>query len=149
MPTNPLVTDYAALDHVALVSLRTQTQAALVEIEKELARRRDTIAAELRRDFAARAAEYGLSVNEILRGIHASSDTGDVFANGGDGKSPAKKLPPKYRDPITGQTWTGKGFVPAWMKTYITRPDGSLVPAGPERKNVMAQYSIRQDITSK
>lgn len=25
------------------------------------------------------------------------------------------KVPPKYRDPSTGQTWTGRGKAPAWI----------------------------------
>lgn len=28
---------------------------------------------------------------------------------------PASKLPPKYRDPITGATWAGKGRMPGWL----------------------------------
>ena len=27
-----------------------------------------------------------------------------------------KALPPKYKDPATGKTWTGKGKPPAWIK---------------------------------
>jgi DNA-binding protein H-NS len=26
-----------------------------------------------------------------------------------------KVLPPKYRHPVTGQTWSGKGRAPKWM----------------------------------
>lgn len=28
------------------------------------------------------------------------------------------KLPPKYRDPATGETWSGRGSVPNWVKAY-------------------------------
>ncbi len=33
-------------------------------------------------------------------------------------RSPAKEkvsLPPKYQDPKTGATWTGRGRAPAWL----------------------------------
>jgi DNA-binding protein H-NS len=26
-----------------------------------------------------------------------------------------KKVPPKYRNPTTGETWTGRGKAPAWI----------------------------------
>ena len=25
-------------------------------------------------------------------------------------------VPPKYRDPVTGQTWTGRGKEPVWIR---------------------------------
>lgn len=44
----------------------------------------------------------------------------DIFS-GGKAKGAAKKtgktgkVAPKYRDPITGNTWTGRGLAPKWM----------------------------------
>lgn len=48
--------------------------------------------------------EYGLSEK-------------DVFGSGSRGASKAKGLtiPPKYRDPMTGATWTGRGKPPLWI----------------------------------
>lgn len=31
------------------------------------------------------------------------------------GKAAKTKVAPKYRDPATGQTWTGRGRAPRWM----------------------------------
>ncbi len=28
------------------------------------------------------------------------------------------KVPPKYRDPVTQKTWTGRGNAPSWIKAY-------------------------------
>lgn len=44
----------------------------------------------------------------------------DVFPAGrrggrGRGRASAGKVPPKYRDPVTGQTWTGRGKAPRWI----------------------------------
>ena len=37
----------------------------------------------------------------------------------GIGKTKAKtKLPPKYKDPNSDKTWSGKGPTPAWAKPY-------------------------------
>jgi DNA-binding protein H-NS len=29
------------------------------------------------------------------------------------------KPAPRYRDPLTGQTWTGRGMLPRWLKNAI------------------------------
>ena len=50
-------------------------------------------------------AEYGLS--EL-----------DVFppARGGRSAAAGSKVAPKYRDPATGATWTGRGKAPKWIE---------------------------------
>jgi DNA-binding protein H-NS len=43
--------------------------------------------------------------------------TNDVFSSG-KGKSSAKqtgKVAPKYRDPVSGNTWSGRGLAPKWL----------------------------------
>ncbi|MDN7675400.1 H-NS histone family protein [Burkholderia oklahomensis] len=35
--------------------------------------------------------------------------------------------PPKYRNPVTGQTWCGRGRTPKWMAGYA-REDFLIVP---------------------
>lgn len=39
----------------------------------------------------------------------------DIFGRGSGRSSPAKKVAPKYRDPETGQTWSGRGREPKWI----------------------------------
>ncbi len=51
-------------------------------------------------------AEYGLTQQ-------------DVFPTGRTGRTSATsgvKVAPKYRDPATGQTWTGRGKAPKWIQ---------------------------------
>lgn len=36
-------------------------------------------------------------------------------AGGASGKIDKPSLPPKYRDPKTGKTWSGRGRAPAWL----------------------------------
>lgn len=31
-----------------------------------------------------------------------------------------KALPPKYRDPATGKTWSGRGIMPTWLRELDT-----------------------------
>lgn len=49
-------------------------------------------------------AEFGLTVQDVFPGR----------APKGAGK-PASKVAAKYRDPATGQTWTGRGKAPKWI----------------------------------
>jgi DNA-binding protein H-NS len=41
----------------------------------------------------------------------------DVFPSGRKSSKPSSgtKVAPKYRDPATGQTWTGRGKAPKWI----------------------------------
>ena len=34
----------------------------------------------------------------------------------GKGKGTGAKAAPKYRDPVTGSTWTGRGVAPLWIR---------------------------------
>jgi DNA-binding protein H-NS len=52
--------------------------------------------------------EYGLSAADIVGRASAPARKGD-----------AKKVPPKYRDPATGQTWSGRGLQPNWLKAAL------------------------------
>ena len=50
-------------------------------------------------------AEYGLTVQDVFPGR-----AGKLAA-----KSSGGKVAAKYRDPATGQTWTGRGKAPKWI----------------------------------
>jgi DNA-binding protein H-NS len=50
-------------------------------------------------------AEYGLSAQDVFPGRAAKSAAPKA----------ASKVAAKYRDPATGQTWTGRGKAPKWI----------------------------------
>ncbi len=52
-------------------------------------------------------AEFGLTVQDVFPSGRASVR--------GRGATAGSKVPPKYRDPATGKTWTGRGKPPNWM----------------------------------
>jgi DNA-binding protein H-NS len=55
-------------------------------------------------------AEHGLTATDIL-GKSATPQ-----------RSPAKrKVEPKYRNPATGETWTGRGLQPKWLKSALAQ----------------------------
>lgn len=57
-------------------------------------------------------AEYGLTVDDIAGKRRRGRPAGS-----GKAASVAEKssLPPKYMDPKTGATWSGRGRAPAWL----------------------------------
>jgi DNA-binding protein H-NS len=53
-------------------------------------------------------AEFGITVADLRGGARR-------------GPKKATKVPPKYRDPATGQTWSGRGKVPKWLAAYMKK----------------------------
>ncbi len=66
--------------------------------------------------------EYGLSVDDVA----PRRGRGRPRASGGAGNVDGAKtpLPPKYLDPKTGKTWSGRGRAPAWLGK---RPERFLI----------------------
>lgn len=52
----------------------------------------------------ALVAEFGLTAQDVFPAGRARS------------ASSGSKVAPKYRDPATGQTWTGRGKAPRWIQ---------------------------------
>src|SRR5256885_14838628 len=50
-------------------------------------------------------AEYGLTADDVF-----------PAARGRTAGTTGAKVAPKYRDPATGQTWTGRGKPPKWIQ---------------------------------
>ena len=51
-------------------------------------------------------AEYGLTADDVFPSARGR----------GNGGATGTKVAPKYRDPATGQTWTGRGKPPKWIQ---------------------------------
>lgn len=54
----------------------------------------------------------------------------EITETGEEPSKPKTKLPPKYRDPETGKTWTGRGNKPKWLEgknkeDYLIREETS------------------------
>ena len=81
------------------------------EVEARIQAKKATRMTELRALIAENAAEIGVSVEELMANpMSVSTKAVDLD----------KSLPvPKYRDPDSGATWTGRGKPPVWMKAWI------------------------------
>lgn len=64
-------------------------------------------------DVRAKVAEYGLTEQDVFGRTRGARAKGSAIA---------KTLSvPKYRDPKTGATWSGKGRAPAWIANARNR----------------------------
>ncbi|BAN27311.1 H-NS histone family protein [Caballeronia insecticola] len=76
-------------------------------------------------NIQALMAEYGLTTADLAKaglGKKRGRPAGSTNASASRGKTAAKsKLPPKYRDPATGATWSGHARPPAWIKDASDR----------------------------
>lgn len=54
----------------------------------------------------ALVAEYGLTESDVFAQSRAR----------GRSATTGSKVAPKYRDPVTGATWTGRGKAPKWIE---------------------------------
>ena len=52
-------------------------------------------------------AEYGLTAQDVFPGRAGRASSGTKAVS---------KVAAKYRDPATGQTWTGRGKAPKWIE---------------------------------
>ncbi|MDN8037749.1 H-NS histone family protein [Burkholderia vietnamiensis] len=84
------------------LELKAQADELMLRAEEARQAELETVLQEVR----ARIAEYGLTARQIFgrpgRAVRASTRTPTGA--------------PKYRDPSTGRTWTGRGREPAWIK---------------------------------
>jgi len=74
-------------------------------LEKNIAEAQRTAKADAIAKVKALMAEYGLTAADL-----AGKAAGVPKADAG------KKVAAKYRDPSTGQTWTGRGRAPKWLE---------------------------------
>jgi DNA-binding protein H-NS len=69
-------------------------------------------------------AAYGLTLADL--GTRAAAAPRKAARNG-------SKVAPKYRHPATGETWTGRGLKPKWLRAELEAGrtiDSFLIPAG-------------------
>jgi DNA-binding protein H-NS len=103
-------TNLASMSIDALLKLRDEVGAAL-------SRKADA----LKKELASLGSDYG--------------DVGRIALYG----RKKRKVPAKYRNPKTGDTWAGRGAQPVWMREAIKagkKPDDFLIDKKAARKKV-------------
>lgn len=79
------------------------------KLEAQLAEVRATEVAGVIEQIQTLMAQYGLSAEDIA----AKRRRGRPAGRGAGTKR--EPLPPKYQNPKTGETWSGRGRAPAWL----------------------------------
>jgi DNA-binding protein H-NS len=79
------------------------------QLEREIESTKKSERAEAIAKVRSLMSEYGLSVADL------SAKSGSAKAGSGKGS----KVAPKYRDASTGNTWSGRGLQPKWLKAAL------------------------------
>jgi len=82
-------------------------QRAALDLQIQQAREREI--AEAVAKVRQTVAEYGLTVTDVFPSGRRARGAGNSAAS-------AAKVAPKYRNPATAQTWTGRGKPPRWIQ---------------------------------
>ena len=81
------------------------------EIEKQIADVQREAHADAVAKVRAMMAEFGLTAADIAGK--------SVAARAAGAGKPASKVPAKYRNAATGDTWSGRGLQPKWLKAAL------------------------------
>jgi len=84
---------------------------------KELLRQRAELDLQIKEAHSREIASVVTQVRELVAQYQLSEK--DVFpaTRGRPSSDGVAKVAPKYRNPATGQTWTGRGKPPQWIKS--------------------------------
>lgn len=93
-----------------LIAQKSQLAEQLATVEKQIAE-----------------AQSGQRTEAIAKVRALLADTGLTMADIGGSATPRaerapaapSKVAPKYRDPVSGQTWSGRGLKPRWLTAAI------------------------------
>lgn len=88
-----------------------QQQAQKLLAEAEVQRKKEMGAA--LESISKTMAEFEISLEELFDHLKGAGFKAAVKAKV---QKAAAKAAPKYRNPATGETWTGRGRSPAWIK---------------------------------
>lgn len=77
-------------------------------LDRQIAELQRTARADAISKVKALMAEYGLTATDLA---HRAGDSIK--------KASGSKVAAKYRDPATGQTWSGRGLKPKWLQAHL------------------------------
>lgn len=94
-----------------LLAQKTALEKQTAELEKQLQAARQAERAGVIAQIKTLLAENGLTIDD-LGGVQGA-------AKRAGNKTSGSKVAPKYRNPASGETWTGRGLKPKWLSTAI------------------------------
>ncbi len=98
---------------IDLAALSDEVFALLAaEVPREAERRRARLI-ESMESMGVQARLVGLTPLRLVAALRPKGEAAPVAGSGRDGRSDVKPL---YRNPVTGETWAGRGQPPAWIE---------------------------------
>jgi DNA-binding protein H-NS len=97
----------------------TDLDEVIAAAERQRETSRESGKRELVEEFRAKAAAMGLSLEELVGGAARTGRTpgrARSARKGAPGATPAAAPAARYRNPETGETWSGRGRAPNWLK---------------------------------
>ncbi|MBR8235133.1 H-NS histone family protein [Burkholderia sp. AU42008] len=85
-----------------------QLSAQLERLQQKIDKEREKAIADAIAHIRAKIDEYDITPEEL--GFRPAGSAGTTAAT-----KPKRTLPPKYLNPKTGETWSGRGRAPAWL----------------------------------
>lgn len=113
------------------MDLKNMTYSDLAKLQAEVNAEANAKRTEARADALATIVslinEFGFVGSDINKALGVTGKTKKVKATG----AAKAKAEPKYRDPVTGSTWSGRGVPPNWIKGVAKEDRGQyLIVAG-------------------
>lgn len=96
-----------------LVAQKAALEKQQADLEKQIA---DTLKAErtgVINQIKTLMAEHGITLSDL------GTKAGRPPKAASPSTAPTRKVAPKYRDPSTGETWSGRGLKPKWLVAAI------------------------------
>jgi DNA-binding protein H-NS len=81
---------------------------------KELLAQREQLDKQIKEAIAREKADGIAKAKVIIEQYKLTAS--DLFTRKAGAKSSGGKVAPKYRNPVTGDTWTGRGKAPKWIE---------------------------------
>ncbi|MBR8408345.1 H-NS family nucleoid-associated regulatory protein [Burkholderia cenocepacia] len=85
-----------------------QLSAQLERLQQKIDKEREKAIADAIAEIRAKIDEYDITPEEL--GFRPAGSAAAAAA-----AKPKRTLPPKYLNPKTGETWSGRGRAPAWL----------------------------------
>ncbi|MBK6854850.1 MAG: H-NS histone family protein [Burkholderiales bacterium] len=93
-----------------LMARRQALEQQQVDLARQIEAAHDAQRDEAIQNVKSLMQDHGLTIDDVL---------GSPAHSGGRAAGGGAKVAPKYRDPITGTTWTGRGLQPRWMRSAL------------------------------
>lgn len=95
-----------------LLAQKAALERQQAEVNKALSDARREARAGVIAEIKSLMAEHGLSAADLSSAVSGKRQAGDPRQKTGP-------VPPKYQHPSTGQSWTGRGLQPNWLKSEL------------------------------